>query len=296
MVARFMNATATFPAIASLMREPVVAFYGLRALMVQACHPLVYAGLLAHTAVDIHDSRAAYRRLAKTVKVVDQVIWEPATAREATSTARRAHAHARGVLTEAVGRWPAGSTYVADSPELLLWVLASLADSAIATHRHLVGPLSVERVEAAYQEFRRFGEHFDLPLGASPATWNDLQEYLVASRDALGMTPETAATVDRIVLGYPLPAPFTPAGRVTRLYLIGSLPPDLRDLYGFSFETLDAGRWARLTGCSRTLHRLTPRRLRFPANAWLLSRAAPGVYADYDPVGVRSRRERRPAG
>lgn len=38
--------------------------------------------------------------------------------------------------------YPAGTPYAADDPELLLWVLFTLVDSALVVYRRYVGPLT----------------------------------------------------------------------------------------------------------------------------------------------------------
>ena len=51
----------------------------------------------------------------------------------------------RGVLTEPAGRFPAGTPYAAGSPELLLWILATLADSALTVYPRYVRALEERR-------------------------------------------------------------------------------------------------------------------------------------------------------
>ena len=41
------------------------------------------------------------------------------------------HGKVRGELERPAGRFPAGTPFAADDPELLLWVLATLVDSAL---------------------------------------------------------------------------------------------------------------------------------------------------------------------
>ena len=44
-----------------------------------------------------------------------------------TRRVRQLHSQVRGTLPEAAGRFPGGTPYAADDPELLLWILAALA-------------------------------------------------------------------------------------------------------------------------------------------------------------------------
>ena len=73
--------------------------------------------------------------------------------------------------------YPAGTPYAADDPELLLWVLFTLVDSALVVYRRYVGPLT-EAEEAAYwEDFKVVGGLFGLREGDMPATVADLEAY-----------------------------------------------------------------------------------------------------------------------
>src|SRR6059058_5819107 len=111
-----------------VIREKVVGLSGPRALLMQAAHPVAWAGFFAHTgAMD-----EPYERLARTAQVMDLIAFgDKARAQKATRRVRAMHARVRGELGQPVGRWPAGTPYAADDPELLLWILATLADSAV---------------------------------------------------------------------------------------------------------------------------------------------------------------------
>ena len=110
-----------------VQREQIVALSGPRALLMQAAHPVAFAGFFAHTGA-LEDP---YRRLARTARVMDTVgFGSRAAADRATRRVRAMHRRVRGTLAEPAGRFPAGTPYAADDPALLLWILACLADSA----------------------------------------------------------------------------------------------------------------------------------------------------------------------
>ena len=58
------------------------------------------------------------------------------------------HKQVRGELHEAAGRFPAGTPYAADDPELLLWILATLVDSGMTVYQRYVRRLSADEREA----------------------------------------------------------------------------------------------------------------------------------------------------
>src|SRR4051812_4537034 len=118
--------------IRRVQRERMVALAGPRSLLMQAAHPLAVAGLLAHSSA-LDDP---YDRLARTAQVMNAITF--GTREEAdrlTGMVRASHRAVRGRLPESVGRFPAGSRYRADDPELLMWILYSLIDSNIVVYR-----------------------------------------------------------------------------------------------------------------------------------------------------------------
>jgi uncharacterized protein (DUF2236 family) len=124
-------------------RERALALAGPRALLMQAAHPLAVAGLLAHTTA-LDDP---YGRLARTAQVMSTIGFGPKRdANRVTAQVREMHRRVRGRLRQSVGPYPAGTPYRGDDPELLMWVLFSLVDSAAVVFRKYVGSLS--RAEA----------------------------------------------------------------------------------------------------------------------------------------------------
>src|SRR3954449_10939747 len=106
----------------SLLREVVghrlTGLSGPLALLVMATHPVVFAGFFAHTGA-LDDP---YARLRRTAQVMDSVAFgSRAEANRRTARGRAMEWRVSGVLAEDAGRFPAGTPYRADDPELLLW-------------------------------------------------------------------------------------------------------------------------------------------------------------------------------
>ena len=110
--------------------ERALALAGPRALLMQAAHPLAVSGLLAHsTALD-----EPYERLARTAKVLSTIGFGSRTRCRSRDRARaRGAPPGAGAIEQPVGPYPAGARYRADDPELLLWVLFTLVDSAASS-------------------------------------------------------------------------------------------------------------------------------------------------------------------
>jgi uncharacterized protein (DUF2236 family) len=77
-----------------------------------------------------------------------------------TARVRGMHRCVCGVLPEPVGPYPAGARYRADDPELLMWVLFSLADSATVVYRKYVCSMSRDEEAALWGDYRVVGRLF----------------------------------------------------------------------------------------------------------------------------------------
>ena len=126
--------------IRRIHRQHVVALSGARALLMQAAHPVAFAGFFMSTgALD-----RPYERLQRTARVLDTVFFgERAAADRATAAVRRVHAEMRGTLPEAVGKFPAGTPWAADDPALLIARL-DVGDTQVHEARHRVPGLVVD--------------------------------------------------------------------------------------------------------------------------------------------------------
>src|SRR5918997_6764674 len=155
-------------------RERAIALSGPRALLMQAAHPLAVQGLLAHsTAMD-----EPYDRLARTARVLSTIGFGSREDADAvTKRVRAMHRRVRGQITEPVGRFPAGTPYRADQPDLLLWVLFTLVDSALVVYRKYVASMSRAEEAAYWEDYKVVGELFGLERSDMPETLDDLDDY-----------------------------------------------------------------------------------------------------------------------
>ena len=160
-------------------REFVVGLAGPRTLLLQASHPVAFAGFFAHTgALD-----EPYERLARTAQVMDAITFGPrAAADRMTRRVRAMHRRVRGELSAPAGRFPAGTPYAADDPELLLWILAAIVDSSLLVYGKYVRRLSRDEREAYWQDYKVIGRQFGLADDEMPDTIEDFDAYM--ARDA----------------------------------------------------------------------------------------------------------------
>ena len=222
-----------------VQREFVVAFAGPRALLMQATHPVAFAGFFASTTA-LDDP---YPRLERTARVLRAITWGTREeADRATAPVRRVHARMRGTLAEPVGRFPAGTPWRADDPELLLWIIATLVDSNLLVYERYVGRLTRAEREAYWQDFRTVGELFGLARADSPADFPAFRRHVrdvLASGDLEVDDRARGLAVD-IVMRPPLPPHLLPVRELVNQITIGLLPSEVRRLYGFRWDPVRA--------------------------------------------------------
>jgi uncharacterized protein (DUF2236 family) len=214
-------------------RERALALSGPRALLMQAAHPLAVKGLLAHsTAID-----EPYDRLARTAETMSTIgFGSRADADAVTARVRDMHARVRGRLTEPVGRFPVGTRYRADQPDLLLWVLFTLVDSGIVVYRKYVRSMSRAQEAAYWEDYKVVGELFGLKRGDMPDTLDDLDAYRreMLDGDTLHVTDWAREKARSIVLDPPIPWMARPLLETANFVTIALLPDRIRREYGFS--------------------------------------------------------------
>ena len=213
-------------------RERAIALSGPRALLMQAAHPLAVTGLLAHsTAMD-----EPYDRLARTAETLSTIgFGSREDADRVTAHVRQMHTRVKGTIKEPVGRYPAGTPYRADQPDLLLWVLFTLVDSGVVVYRKYVGAMSREEEAAYWEDYKLVGELFGLDRADMPGTLADLDDYRrgMLEGDTLLVTDWARRRAREIVLEPPVPWMAQPLLQTANFITIALLPDRIRDEYGF---------------------------------------------------------------
>jgi uncharacterized protein (DUF2236 family) len=219
--------------IRRVLRERAVALSGPRALLMQAAHPLAVAGLLAHSG-SLDDP---YERLARTAQVMSTISFGPrADADRMTRHVRAMHRAVRGRLPEDAGIYPAGTPYRADDPQLLMWILYSLIDSAIVVYTTYVAPLTQPQRTALWEDYKVVGRLFGLKAGQMPESLADLQAYgsRMLEGDELHVGGWAQRRAREIVLEPPVPNLAQPLLQTVNFITIALLPDRIRAEYGFA--------------------------------------------------------------
>ncbi|MBA3654321.1 MAG: DUF2236 domain-containing protein, partial [Actinobacteria bacterium] len=201
--------------------EPAVLFGAGRALLLQLAHPHVAQGVADHS--DFQHN--PFKRLQGTLEATYAMVF--GTTELAEGVGRRI----RWVHDHVVG-----PTYRANDPENLMWVHATLFDTALYCYERLVAPLSPADRETYYQEMTRVAEGFGCPRHAQPADLAAFEAYFagqVAILDVTDVGRSLAADIVAPSLPFKLHVPLTPALSFHRRAAIGLTPARLREQFGF---------------------------------------------------------------
>jgi uncharacterized protein (DUF2236 family) len=235
--------------------------YGQRALLLQATHPLAFAGLIANT----EGLEAPFNRLAHTATTMERIFFGSRTdADRELKRIRRLHEEVRGRIDQPAGPHPAGSTYSALDPEFLLWILACLADSAQAAYERFLRRLDQDERESFWQDYLLVGELFGLRRTEAPPTYGDYRAYMEErlASDELYVTAQAQEIGTRVAFDLPVPAHRRPALRVINFAVLSLLPGRVRELYGLDWGWREERASEALATSLRVAARVTPARLR----------------------------------
>jgi len=229
-------------------RENVLLLGGGRALLMQLAHPSVAAGVDDHSDFRSHP----VRRLRRTIRMTMAIVFgDRATALAAARVVNGVHARVRG------------DDYHALDPQLLLWVHATLVDSALVTYATFVQPLTDGERDDFYQESKLLGELLRIPAGAFPASITEFDRY-VAEMIASGTVSVTdrGRALGRLVLRPPLSLLPGPAMIPFEIVTAGLLQQSLREQYGLAWGPVQRRAFRVATATVPRVVRFTPPLLR----------------------------------
>jgi uncharacterized protein (DUF2236 family) len=226
--------------------ERIVLLGWSRAILLQVSHPLVAAGVARHSRFQT-SPLATFHRLHGTIRAMRAIAFGDSAARaRAIAGIRAIHDRVKGQLSQTAGPFPAGTSYSAHDPALLLWVHGTLIESIVQIYEAIVSPLT----EAERDAYCEASLSAAVEIGARPAevpsTWRALADYLAAelASDRITVSDDGRA-VAAGVLSPPLGWVTGPVAGINRRMTIGMLPARLRSEFGFGWTTLDELRFAK---------------------------------------------------
>ena len=201
--------------------DPSMLVGGLRALLIQALHPLAMAGVDQHS--DYRDD--PWGRLRRTTEYVTTTTFaDTPTALAAGEQVRRVHAFVKGVDPVT------GREYRADDPELLAWVHNVEVHSFLTAYRRYGGRLPDAEADRYVAEMVRVAELVGLRPADVPHDLAGLRAYL-RGVDTL-VVSEAARRGAAVVLTPPMPLPVRPLWAIPAAAAVSLLPRRVRNLYG----------------------------------------------------------------
>lgn len=267
-----------FPRESSVLRHvqeqrAVGLLFGQRALGIGAIAPLNFVGTYLHTRAPDRP----FKRLAHTGKMFETIFFGTRSeADEVLAMVHRMHLDVNGVLPEDAGPFPAGTPYSALDPELMLWTIAVMADSARFFYELFVRRLSDEERQDLWLDYVRFGELFGMPAEVGPGSYAAFRSYWESrlTADDAFLTDEARVTGAAVMFEIPVPALDVPAMKVHNLVMLGSLPPRVRELYGLRWTAAQAAAFRAVVAAVRAPRPLVPQSVRTGRNTWFFDRVA----------------------
>jgi uncharacterized protein (DUF2236 family) len=239
--------------------EPALFLAAGRALLLQLAHPAVAQGVADHS--DFQSN--PFRRLQGTLEATYAVVF-----------GSEALADAVGRRIQRIHDFVTGTSYRANDPANLLWVHATLADSALRVYTEMVEELSPADAATYYREMMLVAEVFGLPVADQPASLAGFRAYFDEMVATLRVSEESRRLGNDVL--YPsLPAglrvPLAPALALNRLVAVGTTPEPLREQFGFAWDQRREQQLARVQSTASHVFRLAPRPLR-TTPGWLNGR------------------------
>ena len=228
--------------------NPVTLLGGIRALLIQALHPLAMAGVLDHSDM-ASDVFGRFRRTSEYLTV--SIFGDRAAADAMGARVRGLHRKVTGVDKVT------GLPYSADDPELLLWVHCVLVDSFLAAQQRFAKPLTDTEANRYVAEMVSLARLVGLQPEDVPASRGALKQRLASYRDVLRMTPGAAAAWS-LLEHPPVRIAARPAWALVFAASVSLMPNRMLTMYGrraplipgqvLSFLAIAGARLARVTG------------------------------------------------
>jgi uncharacterized protein (DUF2236 family) len=242
--------------------DPSFSVGGLRALLLQALHPVAMDGVARFSGAFRDDP---WPRLGRTATYVQTLAFGTRT------EAVRAVTRVRGIHSRLGGKEETtGRAYRVDDPDLLLWVHCCEVDSLLDTARRAGLPLTGADADRYVAEQVTAAELVGIPAGDVPATVAELAAYVDRMRPSLAVTP-AARDAYRLILLPPMPTwvryltPAQPAWGGLASLAVALLPQWARRLYSLpGLGVTDAAATAALRGFRQTMLVLPDRARRSP--------------------------------
>jgi uncharacterized protein (DUF2236 family) len=233
--------------------DAMVLAGGSCALLMQLAHPAVAAGVAQHS--DFRTDPLA--RLRRTLNASYAVVFGSVSRADAALRRMIAiHGAVHGRIPES------GLAFDATDPQLLLWVHATLVDTAIRVYDRFVAPLSPAEQQAYHAEARQVAIRLGVPEDRVPQTLTEMRtEMARLMADGTVAVSDTARSLAPAIL-HPTAFPPRLAWDAAHLISLSVLPDPIRRGYGIRWSRRREAGMRRLASTSRRVLPLMPAVLR----------------------------------
>jgi uncharacterized protein (DUF2236 family) len=250
-------------------REMILLLAGGRALLMQLAHPKIAAGVADHSRFQDDP----FGRLYRTMSAMWSIVFDERTeARTALARVENRHKKVQGIVLPGEPLH-AKNHYDAFDQELLLWVHATLIDSAMIAYDHFVRSLKPVEKVGYYDDSKRLAGLFGIEEKLIPPSLTEFDQYMerVLTKGVLAVGP-TARNLSQDIL-YARPWIFKPAGPLFRFVTAGLLPEKLREGYELTWNERKEKIFSLLARAIQVSLPLVPTPIRVVPNARAAERA-----------------------
>jgi uncharacterized protein (DUF2236 family) len=240
-------------------RESALFLGAGRAALLQLAHPWVATALDQHSSL-LNDPLA---RFHNTFRVVFTMIF--GTLDQALAASRHLyHLHMRiqGELPESIAAYARGSHYAANELNALVWVYATLIESALLAYETVLPPLSNGERDSYYAESKTLAALFGIPLEALPPDWPQFESWMRAmlASDALGVNALSRAMAHSILRGS---GSWVPVPDWYRALTAASMPERFRGEFSLVYGEREERAAAKARSWLQQIYKHLPAALRF---------------------------------
>ncbi len=213
-------------------REAAIFLGAGRALLLQLAHPWVATAIAEHSTT-LADPIGRFHRTFDFMFTF--VFGSLDQAMAASRRLHRRHAGIKGVLPISAGPFAAGSGYNANDAAALMWVHATLIETALVAHDLVLAPLSEGDRDLYYAESKVFAALFGIPQEMLAHDWTAFAAYnkTMCGSEILTVTPAARAIADQLLINGAKPWLRVP--RWYRAVTAHLLPERLRADFGLTY-------------------------------------------------------------
>ncbi|GAB3540252.1 oxygenase MpaB family protein [Arthrobacter tecti] len=256
--------------LADIGAEGVLLAGAGRAILLQLANPPIGRGIAAHSDF----AARPLDRLRGTMTYVYAIVYGTEAQRaEVRRRVNRAHAPVR---TAAIGGTPGYSAY---DPDLQLWVVATLYDTAVTVHERVYGPLDEDAADLVYSDYAAIGTALQLPADLWPPNRSAFEDYFRAGLTGLSVDPSARKLAQDLLHPVSGPRWLRLCMPLARFLTAGLLPPGVREEFRFEWSSRHDRCFDLLMRMTAVVYPRLPERMRHGFRNYCLRRLDPKATA-----------------